>query len=428
MISVVLKPFRKAGIGQGRLVMSDYLSLASVAFLCLCVCRTGHETGYIPVLYATYGVIALNIFRLKDIPVGLFKQALPFFAVILFLLPIQALLQSPYYSISNAFSAMALFALFSLCAAVLALPGGIGQYVWRIINFTALSASILILIEYAAYQFGVRLHEIPVLGDWVFNAWEFGSSVFRPCAYFSEASHFAELALVSAFYYLFVRKAFAKFALIAIACLVSTSSLGIMGCAAMALVYVFFFSFTKRRLLDSGAGRGLILLRYLLIVLSCLALMGAVVYIQSSDSWLASRLMNGGSSSLRINRSYELYGLLSPLEKVFGIGLQNQEIYLNANGIILPSDGGETLTNREFAATIGYVLCTCGLIGLASFLSIITPLVALKDNRGKVLSGLFLGISYTCCIFSRAIFIILLLMLFAYGSGVWTFGENADTD
>lgn len=131
---------------------------------------------------------------------------------------------------------------------------------------------------------------------------------------------------------------------------------------------------------------------------------------------------------MRVSRSFELFGLLSPIEKVFGIGLQNQALYLNANGIILPGDLNETLAHREFAATIGYLLCTCGLLGLVTFLSMFVPLFRNKGGRPIVLACLLLGIAATCCVFSRGIFIVMLLLLFAYGSGIWVFDEAEDAN
>ena len=47
-----------------------------------------------------------------------------------------------------------------------------------------------------------------------------------------------------------------------------------------------------------------------------------------------------------MSRSFELFSIMAPLEQLFGFGLQNQAIYLNANGIVLPSDYNETLVNR----------------------------------------------------------------------------------
>lgn len=416
------------GEKRKRLTVADGLSLLSVAFLCFCVCRTGHETGYVPVIYAGYAVIALNVFRIKDFQLSKLKPALPFFAVALISPLVQALfIVGPYYSISNAFNAAILFAVFALCAGLLIVSDDLSEYVWRIINFVSLSASILILIEYLAFLVGVRLYSVPVLGDWVFNAWEFeGSGAYRPCAYFSEASHFAELGLLSAFYYLYVANSRAKFVLVFAACIASTSSLGIIGCAGLALAYIFFFSYSKRRLIDSGKGRGALAMRMLLIALSCVALVAVVAYLQSSDSWFATRIVDGGTSSMRVSRSFELFGVMAPLEQVFGFGLQNQAIYLNANGIVLPSDYNETLVNREFAATIGYVLCTNGVCGLAAFLCLFLPGFKNKDGKVKVLTGLLLYVSFTCCIMSRGIFIVMLLMLLAYGGGYWTAGREAN--
>lgn len=405
-----------------HLTVDEGLSLLSVVFLCFCICRTGHETAYVPVLYAGCVVIALNIFRVKDVELSKLKPALPFFAVALLAPLIQALfVVGPYYSISNAFNAAILFAVFSLCAGLLVASDNLSEYVWKIINFVSLSASVLILIEYLTFLLGVRLYSVPVLGDWIFNAWEFqGSGAYRPCAYFSEASHFAELALLSAFYYLYIANSRMKFAFIFVACVVSTSSLGIIGCAGLALVYVFFFSYPKRRLIDSGKGGSVQAMRVFLVILSCVVFVAVVVFLQSSDSWFARRITDGATSSMRMSRSFELFGIMTPLEQLFGFGLQNQEIYLNANGIVLPSDYNETLVNREFAATVGYVLCANGFCGLLAFLYMFLPGFKNRENKIKVLTGLLLYICFTCCIMSRAIFIVVLLLLFAYSNGYWT--------
>lgn len=412
---------------RNNLIMTDYLSLFSVVILCFSICRTGHETGYIPVLYTTIIVIALNIFRLKDVSVSKFKPALPFFVMTLFATILQAIFLGFNYSLSNAFSALLLFAVFVLCATLLILPNNLSHHIWKIINFVVTTASVLILVEYIAFLFGVRLYSLPVLGDWIFNAWEFrGSGAFRPCAYFSEASHFAELALLSAFYYLFIVGSLPKFSLVAVACFVSTSSLGIIGCIGMVLAYVFFFAFSRQHLMKSGKGNGALIGRLILIILSCIALMAAILYLQSSDSWFATRIMDGSTSSMRVSRSFELYGIMSPFEQLFGIGLQNQAIYLNTNGIILPSDYNETLVNREYAATGGYILCTCGIFGLLAFLYMFLPGLRNKSGKVKTLTCLLVYIALTCCVLSRSVFIIMLLMLLAYGSGYWEIDEEAN--
>ncbi len=58
----------------------------------------------------------------------------------------------------------------------------------------------------------------------------------------------------------------------------------------------------------------------------------------------------------------------------------------------------------------------------------LTSLFRNKVGRFKVQACLLLGISFTCHVFSRGIFIVMLLMFFAYGSGAWKFGHVEDAN
>ena len=394
--------------GRKKLVFSDYACLLSVVLLCLSICRGGHEEYAIPTIYSCYIIIALNAPNFRKLSFKPVMPALPFALVLFPLLIIQALTCESYFSISSAFWAVILFLLFAFCAMLL-LCSGLEAYIWKIINAFTVAASIVIVFEYIAFMFGVRLYTLPGLGDWIFNAWEFsGVGAFRPCAFFSEASHFAELGLFSAYYYLFIRRSFPKFLIIAVGCLASTSSLGIIGCAALFFAYLFIVAFSKNYFKTRGFGKTALIVRLFLIIFIVIMFLLVAWYLQVADTWLTNRLLDGGTSSTRVVRSYELFNLMDPAEQFFGIGLQNQAIYLNANGIILPSDFNETLTNREFAASLGYVLCTCGIVGIVAFAWIFVSSCLDADKKKTVLVILTLYILATCCVFSRAMFIFIL--------------------
>ena len=153
--------------------------------------------------------------------------------------------------------------------------------------------------------------------------------------------------------------------------------------------------------------------KYLIIALSVVAGIGVLIWAQSSSWWVIQRIMSGGTSSARIWRSFDLYGIMDFWEKTFGIGNQNQALYLNYHQIVLPHDTSETLANREFAQTLGYVLCTTGLIGFGAFLYPFVKMVITQDYRVKTLVLMFLFVCFTCCIFARHIFGVYLVMIYA---------------
>lgn len=406
----------RAGKAKNGIRADVLFAKIAILLLCLCTIRSGHEDGTLPVLPVCFICVLLLLPYVATRRVMLDKGYCAFVFLLPILLLVQTFTAGSYFRANWAISAIVLFLLFFGISAMISTGDGLRRFFWKCVNSICLVGCACIFITEAGYLAGMRLNTLPVAGDWLFNAWEF-TGAYRPCGLFSEASHFAELSLLSAYYFLYVRKNIPAFIVIATAELLSTSSLGIIGILILALVYVFFFSFSSERMQRSSLGRAASILRVALIILSIVLITMLVSFLENSDSWLATRIMDGGTYGMRVGRSYELFALETPPEQIFGIGLQNQGLYLNAHGIILPSDMNETLVNREFAATIGYVLCTCGIVGLAAYVS---PLVRTlfghsSTSAARVLSAIFFYVLFTCCVFSRSI-LILWMTAFFFGS------------
>ena len=185
----------------------------------------------------------------------------------------------------------------------------------------------------------------------------------------------------------------------------STSTLGIVG--TLFIFGMLFMNLKQIKNLSSSKR----------IAIGSIFFIGALfllIWTNTTTNPVITRILNGSTSGVRITRSYELFEQLPLGNKIFGIGIQNQELYLNYNNIILNSDTLETtLSNREFAATIGYLLCTTGVVGLGVFLTPFLKLFMKYDYRMKIIIMLFGLICFSCCVFARSAMCVFLVLVFA---------------
>lgn len=375
--------------------------ILAMFLLCLCAVRAGHESFTFNVNLL---LICIDVFLiLATRKINFSTAELWVFLVVAALeVPVQWVFNS-FYDIRSAMTGMATLALMILNVALM-IRRGYGKYLWNVVNFFSMFASVCLILQMALYMVGIRLDQMPILADTFFKAWEF-TDKFRPCSLFSEPSHFAELALLSLYYYLLVSRNIRKAAILTAALLLSTSNLGIVGVAMLFVLYVI--NLDRNAHISSR-------IKYAVIMLTFLLGIGVMIWINNSSNWVAVRLLEGGTSSVRVMRSFELYDIMSLFEKLFGIGIQNQAIYLNYHSIILPSDSLDiVLQNREFAQTLGYILCTTGALGFCVFMFPFVRMLMKSDYRIKSLCLLFLFVCFTCCIFSRQIFGIYLIMIYA---------------
>lgn len=395
-----LKPLEKVKLS--KISKESLANIILMILFCVGAVKSGFSGFKFTVFYQLLVGIAFFIVfvgRISKQSIVKARELFPFLIIFIIEIPIQKFFGQGYYSYNNAVIGFIVYFLMVVMV-IIVISNKNSHSVWKIINLTVLFASILIIVQEIFYVFGIRLDDFSNL-SLLFNGWKF--QFYRPCGPFSEPSHFAELGLLSLYYFLFVERNVKKAALILAALFISTSTLGIIG--GLLVVVMFLLSLGIIKDLKKSV-------RVCVYVVAVISFTAMIFWVNNTDNLVVERILRGGTSSVRILRSFEEFNELSPEHKLFGIGIQNQELYLNAFNIVLPSDSLETLTNREFAQTFGYMLCCTGIIGLIAFWC---PLInrALKSNvRLKSFIVLFGLVCFTCCIFSRTIFLIYLIAFF----------------
>ena len=378
----------------------------AVAIICFATVRNGNHQYTINIWLTVIlaDLIALFVaFNTKKIKLNIYNLVM--IAVVFLITFAQKMVFSGYYSFGSAINGALLFAFFLLSIGIV-VQQGYELIILKTINAFNMLGAITIIVQMLFKYVGVRLDKYGIVSEFLFNAWEF-TDVFRPCGIFSEPSHFSEMMLISVFYYLYIEKKNSRLVILGLSLLFSTSSLGIIGFGF--LVALRFIEFD--RFLRLGIG-----LKILIIGIGCALIVMVLFMIQKSgnSNWLVDRMLSGSSFSVRVTRSFEIFKDMNWHQKLIGLGIQNQEKFLNYYYIVLPSDTYETATtNREFAQTTGYILCTMGIVGFCAF---ILPLVKLFMNKTKTVRCfifLFIYITSFCCIFSRSIFFMYFVALYA---------------
>lgn len=389
---------------SGVLLSKDNLtdSIVMIVF-CIGMTRSGFENFRISVFNLIMISFLLFIFmgqrKIKTYKYG--KGLIPIAVFNFLIIPIQILINDGYYNTVAALKSAILYA--SMVVAIVLLTDKENcKLLWKILNSFTLTGSILIIIQELFYLNGIRLDLAPGMNNTIFRGFYF--QFYRPCGMFSEPSHFAEMGLLSAFYYLFIERKMIKFLVVAVALMLSTSALGIVGVLLIILLYFISIVFSTA----IGQAKK--------ILFAILMLAGSLFFFAwffSTDNPVILRVLNGATSATRINRSFELYQVLDPMHKIFGIGSQNQTYFLNSHKIILPSDTAATIANREFAQTFGYLLCTTGIIGSILFWFPFGKLFLRSNYKIKTLVVLFVYICLTACIQGRPTMLVYMILIFS---------------
>lgn len=392
----------------GWIIDGDTLLVCfAMLLLCFGVVRSGHETftlNWNLQLLLTNGFLLIASRRINLSAWDL----TPFLLVAVLEIPVQWVFGA-YYSWRSS-----LFGIFTLGMTILTVSlvvrRGFGRYIWHVINLVSLFAVACLYVQIVFRLVGIRLDKIPMFANSLFKAWEFTTS-FRPCAVFSEPSHLAELCLLSTFYYLLIDKNLRRAIVLIGGMIFSTSALGILGSVFLMTLYVIT--------LDRNSHLGSIK-KWLIILTAMVVCIVVLLWVANTDNWVVERILAGGTSSTRIWRAFDLFFEMDSMEKLVGIGIQNAEIYLNHYQIILDHDTYETIkVNREFMQTLGYILCTTGILGFGAFLYSVVRMLITMDYKVKYLCLLFLFVCFTCCIFSRQIFAVYLIAIYATRDIIW---------
>lgn len=355
---------------------------------------------YTVLLLCICGMLCIR--HIGDLSYGLSLLSFP--SVAFFGLILQQQYAGNYYSRGSAFSAISLY-LAMVVLVIIICQRGYGGFIWKIINGIVLVCSWLIILQSVVHLFGIRLTELGLFSELFFNGWE-STIATRLCGPFSEASHFAQHAMLSLVYFVFIRPSWGKAAVVVIAMLLSTSSLALVG---IGLLFVALILNLKPLFGLSGK------YSYLAFLLCLVVGAGVVLLLAYFDAYILTRTLQSSSLSVRFLRSLDLFGLLSWPERLFGVGLQNQALYLNWYRIILAHDTYETTigANREFAGLIGYLLCTSGVFGVGAFLLPLIRLLFQGKLATRIIVVTFLYICLFCCIFSSFVLILYFIALYA---------------
>ncbi len=373
--------------------------------LCLALMPVGDLLFPFPLHYLILGLDIFALLAIRhtgDLEYGM--DLLPFLAIVGVTLVLQVLLAGSYYSAGMAVSsAIVLFAM--IIGIMLVMQRGYAGMIWKIFNFFTLLSALCVILQTVCWNLGFRLNGLGLISKIFFNDNAFNYS-YRPSGMFLEPAIFAQPALLSLFYYMFIGKSVKKTVVLTISLLLSTSALALMGMIILYVIWIFH--------MDTLAG---ISRRGKWIVMGLSAVLGVTLLTASLNAgvFIVERLAGGSSINVRLLRSIDLFQVMSPVEKITGIGLQNQGYYLNEYNIILKHDTAETLirTRREYAGTLGYVLCTTGFFGLVFF---VQPFYRMYKRHGlqvKVVCGLLLYSVMFCAMLATPFMMVNFLLVYA---------------
>lgn len=322
------------------------------------------------------------------------------------------LLNPNYFSFEGALKGVISFIEFIFIVFILSGNKCNKKLFWSIINkISKITIFIVIFQSLLYYGLGIKLHDIPFIGEWIFKAFEMNQK-YRPCAFFSEPSHLSEFVLLSCYYYIFIENNFKTIIFYCIGIFFSTSGIGIIGIAILMSIYLIIGEKFNNKDYSNKRKFFILLSKITIILAVCLLIGDIYTGMLTSENWLLNRLASGGTFDVRVLRSFDIFGNLNIREQIFGIGLQNQANYLNYYNIVSKYDIADTLSGREYAQTWGYILVTLGVTGLVAFLIPWIRILHRGSKESKVLVILFVYICMMSNMMTRNIIIVYMVMIF----------------
>lgn len=288
------------------------------------------------------------------------------------------------------------FLLFAYCGYYIAYNNRDSDLIVRTIHYISLIAAYMVILQGALQAFGIYLNRLSFFGETIFHATD-TSRYFRPSAFFSEPSYFAEICLIDIFYCLFKKRNLKVVLIEAIALALSTSALGIVFSYSLFVAWACTQKITKNQLIDL----------FIKTAMIALLLAAAVIFLSyRGDSAIILRIQRGATIRQRTLRAFEIFGKLDDGHKFFGIGMQNLTNYLNAYSVRLVNDGADTILNKEFAQSFGYILCALGIPGAVVFAGFLTALFCKCKGNGRFILILIAELCLTANLITRLIFTI----------------------
>lgn len=374
--------------------------------VCFCCCISGDKWAGSVISVCYYALFGILILAVIKNGLSITGELGTFCGSVFFLGMISAI-----YNTFSGFSYFNLFVhirqvlyliLFVYCGYYLAYKNQGNSLIFKTVHYISLIAAWVIIFQGVLQRTGIYLNRITFFSETLFQATD-TSRYFRPSGFFSEPSYFAEICLIDIFYCLFKKRNLKVVLIEVIALALSTSSLGIVFAYSLFVIWACTQKITRNRYID-------FLIKAIMISVLLAAIILFVGY--QGDNAIILRIQKGATIKQRTLRSFEIFGKLDDVHKFFGIGMQNLTRYLNEYSITLVNDGVDTIVNKEFAQSFGYILCTLGIPGAITFVGFLASLFIKCKGKNKYFFILIIELCLTASLITRMIFVLYISVIY----------------
>ncbi len=257
----------------------------------------------------------------------------------------------------------------------------------------------LLYHAFLVYGLGIPVTPIKLIPGLISRStiqWE--HYLMRPMSCFIEPQAYATFMIPAIFFLLNDKKMF--WALATTVCvLLSTSSLGILMCAAMWLVV----------LVDSG-----ISLQKKITIVAFGIIFLAVALKSDIFQFAFNKIDNiDTSSDARLSQGFIIYGQMPFEDQIFGIGKRSLVNYILNHDIYVPRmKFAADASKWSYVTTIAGILIYYGLAGILSFIVFVAGQIKKKDFMIKEFAVLLVAISFGQTILFNVYFILFYVLLF----------------
>lgn len=235
---------------------------------------------------------------------------------------------------------------------------------------------------------------------------------FRPSSLFLEPAYYALYVLPWICFYLYQEKINFKkilFSLmVSVTCVLTTSSLGILGCVIIWLCY--FIIYIKKNKFNHNT-----LLLFFIMIFICIL---CFFLLLKSDDILTSiniklgslrTLDNASSTSMRLLRGWFFYDQLDFLSKLIGVGYGNLSMFYHSTGMNLIYD--LNLTEVSYMCGFATIINSFGIIGLFLFINWLLTLYKNSTLSNKILIVILCVILFTSDCYDSAFYWLIYAMI-----------------
>lgn len=154
------------------------------------------------------------------------------------------------------------------------------------------------------------------------------------------------------------------------------------GLGAIIIILGCYLFFVKRK--EGGLFK-------ILVIICMLLILGFMIFSEVSSLNIVSRVQSGGSFNYRVTRGIIIYEKLPLFHKIFGVGLNNIQAFMQTNGLSTPFDE----TNLNACCTI---LQTLNFSGIFAFIALLGyNLQEYRKSYGPVSRAMTLIMFYIMC-------------------------------